>query len=441
MSFDINLSIMVKLSKKYVELEVIPRFRDYFADRNMKFSYANVAAELGGLSKSTVSKIVVDYWVSESNLRMMYLIFGIQEYETWDRTHNLNTWALDQIAESHWVSYRFNSTRQLYVSSWIFTKDKNKLVIWKKAPGGLQFKGEMSLNENYCLQGSMSKGVINLNYNTVLPIQEMQDHAEFTGRALDLSTAPKFNWLVFNLLVRHGDEIYATVEVLHRNQPAEQLEHDTHNVIEKKLTAIKADFDATGHPQNPEYLAYNFLTHYNTKSRVPVNNRSGKMGASLNYRHTIRVACPVRSLGDKNTFDLFRETAGNLEQTLVDKFKFKPEDIYFEITNYKEWKHVDRESNYLFERQQTINYTHFIAIIPQGAKISTGVFAEIFYRIGRKLPIVIFYEGEKSLKGILGNLKNNGQIINTKFRKYQELDEVVEKLSVEGESLFSYELL
>ncbi len=433
---------MEKLSKDYIDLEVVPKFKKYFLKKNLKFSYANVAVEMGGLAKSTISKMINDYLISENYLDRAIKVFGIQDFMSWNRNHNLYARIIDYMESNYWVSYRFNAHRNLYVSSWRFKGVDGGLSSWKIAPKGLDFRGPLELDEHFFLSGTMATAGIVLRYSTNIPILNNAGPEEFQDEDSNLDTFYEFDWLVFDVLVKHGNQTYSTIEVLQRQETnPERMRHDKKFICERSNERIEYKPNAKYYPSNGDYLAYNFLTHYSVKSRVSINDGLNPIDALLGYRHTIRVACPVTTILDnEKEFKRILKAAKEVKEMLITHFNFEPENIYFELAEYNTMDEVKLHADYIFESKKTINYTHFLALLPKNINAASGVFTEIFYRIGRKLPIVVCYEDEVSMPGVLASLKNNNQLINTKFLPYK-LEEVATEISKKPQQLFSFELL
>lgn len=414
------------LSKDYVDYLRV-EIEKSFHKQKARFSYDKIA-ELTALSRATVGRVFKDLTATRDTHDCIVKTFGLLSHTAWKARHSLTGQVAAFLSENYWLSYRFNKERQLYISSWIFKVSGTELRVEKHAPNGTNFEGVFAIDDRMGISGTLTNSTLEIKYHSYLP-------AEGYGQS-----GIGFDSIVFNVLFKHGEDIYATVEVLYRqpsdgNQPA----HKDHLVKEKGKATIRFIPDNNFYPSNQEYLAYNFLTRNGPRIRIPVSYPNAEAIRLLRYEHTIRIGFPVHSIKSQEEFDRVHPVAQEINQLMQQDYGFRKEKIYFELLNFSSLDALSKPAPYLFEKNKTINYTHFLAVIPKLEQQSMGIFAEIFYRVGRGYPVVILYEDERSLLYVLRNIILYQHVVNL-FHFQCRLEDVPDLLRRDKEMLLSFRL-
>lgn len=432
---------MNRWTKEYIEKVVRPFFEDYVKrEKHGNKLTANSFAKAIGLSSTTANRIL-NGEIKEAVENQLYEKFGIEPYKDWKRRIEYQSQIFDNLVNNYWLSYRFTSKRQLYISSWIFKEKGDGLEVRKRAPKGLDFKGKFILNKNFHLSGTLSTkdSPLLLSYQTYFPAPGESGQSNSNNTIQEKDGFESCKSIILDSLVKHGDEIYGTTEILIRERENPCHEHDNNLVDEISNRSLLFQPDKDFRPSNLAYLAYNFLTRFNPKSRVIISNRNHKLRKELYYQHTIRVACPVRSISNPQEFERVLASAKAIKKVLLSRFKFPEENIYFELAEYTELDAIKAPNVYLFEKNRTISYTHSLVLLPKLQKQSMGVFAEIFYRMGKKLPVAICYEDESSLSYVLANLTEHHKLLNV-FSKRIPLEDVAGYIQHDPEWLLAFRL-
>ena len=426
------------ISADYVQNLIKPSLERILKGKGKHFTYENVADLHPKLTRATVGRIF-KLFISENTKKILEETFQLPSEKEWQHQFSLAGQAIRNLENNYWLSYRFNSKRQLYISSWIFQVKKSLIKVSKHTPKGYRFDGSFEIDDTLCISGTLYNKNLQLRYQGYIPIHSSIVESGLAPHSLEKEDSlHQFNTLVFSVLVKHGDEIYSTVEVLVKQRDGHIREHNMNLVIEKSNSAIHLIPDVKFLPTNPEYLAYNFLTRFGSRSRTPIADMNPDKVRMLNYDHKIRIACPVRSITTEAEFKKVKIVAEKVYKVLLDKFKFQPKDIFFELMEYSSLHDIKQPALYLFERNNSINYTHFMALIPKLKKHAMGIFAEIFYRMGKRYPVTFFYEDAKTLNYVLNNIGttkvNNMKSISCKF------SDIPAMLSKNPENFLSFEL-
>lgn len=428
---------MANFSQDYITHVIRPFFTEALKRKRLELSNINlVEFSDKKFSVPTFSRLL-NHGIASATMRVyLHQTLKLPKESEWRNRNTLAGAIKEKLEKNSWVSYRFDSKRHVYISSWIFKNNEHELEVSKLASKGDVLKGRFEISDHLKISGVLSDGTIELHYQTFLhPDLNLPDSNTRNAEEIKQKVA-ELNALIFSVIFRHGHEIYSTIEILILKGIGKPQNHLTDLVYTKTNQRVRYNYKNQLDPENLEFLAYNFLTHYSPRSRIPLVVKEPHNFKTLSYKHQIRIACPVRSIQNEEEFMRIKKYAGKIYTLLQSEFLFRKENIHFELMEYESIHTIKMPVTYIVEKNKSINYTYFIALVPKTTEKSQGVFAEIFYRIGRKYPVLIIYEDETSLSYVLTNLKESQHISNVKYIK-ANLEDVADRLSREPDLLFS----
>ncbi len=332
-----------------------------------------------------------------------------------------------------WVSYRFDSNRRLYESYWTFKysdDDKSiKLIGVTKETLDRHFTGIVSLNPDLTLRMSIKSSENHkLNYNTV-----------FFENLDDLEFYKTFKYLIFEVLFLNIKQAYTSLELFIKIPPSNT---STPKLI--KNTYIPIDSNTHKIPTNNAYLAYNYLTRFGGKTRRNLNNltlnQKLENGSTLRYKHDIFISCPIAFIKNEKQFIILKKHIDHIKEVLIDMHGFSPDNIYCELGNYDRFDKIPNDSRHLYFRvRDLIGATHFIALIPNElGNDNSGIYMEIYFRILKKLPGIIFLENRSNLPSLLQGLtESSNKPVNISFRDI-EISKVANYIKDSKDYLFQF---
>ncbi len=335
-----------------------------------------------------------------------------------------------------WVSYRFDSDRRLYESYWTFSREyrdndsrKSYLVVSSKDAVNETFKGEVRLNPDLTLNISIdNQEGLRIEYRTVFP--------DFYDENLSLEN---FKYLALEAFFVHPKLNYTTLELLIKIPEADKY---SPRLIKK--TFIRMDWNKNKLPTNLRYLAFNYLTRHNSKSRRVLDNylinTQNNERQILGYTHTVFISCPVGYINSEDEFQFLRKCVLDIKLKLMDNHGFAEDNISCELLTFDELTDVpyyDRFS--FFSERNLIKSTHHIALLPANlGHANSGVYLEIYFRIMKKLPSIIYVENRSVMPNFLRSvLESHDKPVNVSLRE-SKISDVASQIEKSNEKLFQF---
>ncbi|KYG79349.1 hypothetical protein AWW67_13320 [Roseivirga seohaensis] len=400
---------------------------------------ADIATSLG-FGLTTYHKIFGKKQVSSSTLDDIAKKISFVTYEQFiARRPLLLAFEEHLLDESNsWKSYCFNKRRRMYESNWTFKKRKRRCdeknenceeyIEVTRETIDYHYKGEMVINPDLTISISIRTNPdFRVNYFTKLP--EVK-HSDFFDN---------LNFLILEASAVRRKETFTTMELLVRSDKAIKP-----RVIEYEN--IHPISNEKGIPQNQSYLAFNYLTRNVSKSRRNIDNYDiniqNELGGFLNYTHQIFISCPIGFITKREQFDQLKFTIDQIIEVLISNFRFTRDNIFCEIAKYKTFDDIRVDDRFVFfETRKFIKATHFISVLPEALlNHNSGAYMEIYFRILKKMPAIVFVENRKILPSLLqGLLDNPDRPINFAVKDI-ELKEIPSYMKSATQYLFSFSL-
>ncbi|MGH1384297.1 hypothetical protein [Kordia sp.] len=334
-----------------------------------------------------------------------------------------------------WVSYCFTKDRRLYQCIWEFKEKKREYsdetyIEALRDSDDFKYKGELTINTDLTLSIQVKT---NPNYKI--------DYFSIFSDDKEATLLENFSFMTCDAKAIRGRSSFTTLEVFAKLP-------SNHNLSFKRIydEAIKMNIGPDGVPTNPAYLAFNYLTRYVSKSRRSIDNfiinQKPKHSGYLNYKQEIHISCPVSFIEEREDFDYLKNITDSIIKVLIEDYNFHENNIYCEISEYDSFDKINKDDRHLFfKSREHINATHYIGLLPKSLeKRNSGVYMEIYFRVLKKLPAVIFVEDRKNLPSLLrGLLDANRKPININFKDY-ELSEVANYMKASKDYLFQFSL-
>jgi hypothetical protein len=349
------------------------------------------------LTKTPIYDLMKTQRATLATLNIISSKLNILSYDVFEEQLN-TTLGIAKMVEGHWISYRFEESRRVYISYWSFTYNAILNVFnVDKVSKTENYTGEFTLSHTNLFTGVLRNGDALLHYASYIT----------TGEALDVVT--------FNLTYKNNNEAYFTREVMYTYDG----EIPNKGRLAKGEITLFEPSHAAAYKINQIAEAYNYLTKISNHSRLHLDQDKWK------YQHSIFISFPVRSLYGLGE-EKFKKKQG-IVQDIINKlsqppFLFDSKHIYNEFTS-SDYQEIKDETRVFKNVKEHIDSTHFIAILPKGlSDKNTGCYFEIYYRINKKLPCLVYYH--KSVKfphALKGFLDNNYQN-NVRFKAIDLVD-------------------
>ncbi len=309
-----------------------------------------------------------------------------------------------------WVAYRLTHNMELNRSIWKFefNNKTNSLIVNKNSVDG-EFEGEFNIDRYYQLSGCfVSPTKIVMVYSTFLTSEDLEA-------------------ITMNVSYKKNNRIFYFHEVMYKQiEKKNELEPDVYKKIKfNKLYKDKLDIG--------DYIAFDYLTKLSGQSR-PVVNEKGNL-----YDHTLFISCPVRSFNaaEEAEFNIIKNIVVQIKDKVLELFDI--EEVHCEILEIEFNKSKKLVRNIYEESWNHLNSSHFISILPKEIDDrNSGVFFEIYYRIAKNLPCLVFLDPMVNLPSVLKGYKKEKHP-NVLFEEV-ELKEIPTIIEQNQERLFDFTL-
>ncbi len=355
-----------------------------------------------------------------------------------------------------WVSYSLDPGRRLFQSIWTFQKEEivENLSNSKKNKQGRSPSQKAKLYQIKAKKVSTDgifTGVIEVKDDLSLSMKveaseefRIEYRSFFDEREYNSEWQQNFHFIIFEAtIIKKAEEKYSTLVLF-----SKQLNEGNFRAKLMEKSIVPMDRNSQGIPQSVPYLAFNYLTRAASKAQRVFSNHSINIvregGRRMGYEHSIYISTPVSFLRrkgqeNKEKYSYFKKVLEAISGNLNKEHGFHENDIHCELLkcrSYEDISYYDRDG--FFDQHNLINSMHHIAILPKMLRTEmSGVYLEIYFRIMKRRPSVIFVEDRSILPHFLhGVLDSRERPINVGIKDLT-LEDIPHYIETRGESLFN----